>query len=401
MGMERDAVIVDGARLPSARGGAGGALCMVPPEAFGAYLIRKLVERSGVRKEEIDDVILGNVMGVYLCFSRLCLLHAGLPVEIPGVTLDRNCSSSLQAVAFASQAIRSGESDLIIAGGVESMTRQPWLLEKPAAGFPREPLSPRILSRSTAPPEFGEHNMGETAENLAERYAISREEQEELALESHTRAIEAWRAGRFNEEIIPFPLPNPRDRKGEPVLFEMDETVRPPEREKMARLPALFKKGGTVTAATSSPITDGAAALVVMSREKAEAGGFKPLVRVVATGSAGVDPAFMGLGPVAAIRKVLKRAGLTLEEMELVEINEAFAAQAIACYRELGLSREKVNVNGSGLSLGHPIGATGARITVSLMYEMKRRGARYGLAAMCVGGGQGTAVIYESVRAGH
>jgi acetyl-CoA C-acetyltransferase len=372
-------------------------LCRVPAEVFGAYLIRKLVERSGIRKEEIDDVILGNVMGAYLCFSRLCLLHAGLPVEIPGVTLDRNCSSSLQAVAFASQAIRSGEADLIIAGGVESMTRQPWFLEKPASGFPREPLVPRVLARATAPPEFGEHNMGETAENLAERYGISREEQEELAVESHTRAIQAWEAGRFAEEVVPFPLPDPRDPRGDPVLFEKDETVRPPEREKMARLPTLFKKGGTVTAATSSPITDGAASLVVMSREKAEASGMRPLARVVATASAGVEPALMGLGPVPAIQKVLKRAGLTLEDMELIEINEAFAAQALACYRELGLSREKVNVNGSGLSLGHPIGATGARITVTLMYEMRRRKARYGLAAMCVGGGQGTAIIYESM----
>lgn len=395
--MNRDAVIVHGARLPCARGGAGGALCRVPAEVFGAYLIRKLVERSGIRKEEIDDVILGNVMGAYLCFSRLCLLHAGLPVEIPGVTLDRNCSSSLQAVAFASQAIRSGEADLIIAGGVESMTRQPWFLEKPASGFPREPLVPRVLARATAPPEFGEHNMGETAENLAERYGISREEQEELAVESHTRAIQAWEAGRFAEEVVPFPLPDPRDPRGDPVLFEKDETVRPPEREKMARLPTLFKKGGTVTAATSSPITDGAASLVVMSREKAEASGMRPLARVVATASAGVEPALMGLGPVPAIQKVLKRAGLTLEDMELIEINEAFAAQALACYRELGLSREKVNVNGSGLSLGHPIGATGARITVTLMYEMRRRKARYGLAAMCVGGGQGTAIIYESM----
>lgn len=392
---KRDAVIVDGARLPSARGGAGGALCMVPAEIFGSHLIRKLVERSGIRPEEIEDVILGNVMGAYLCFSRLCLLHAGLPVEIPGVTLDRNCSSSLQAIAFASQAIRCGDADLIIAGGVESMTRQPWFIEKPAVGFPREPIVPRVLGRATAPPQFGQHNMGETAENIAERYCISRDEQEELALESHIRAIEAWKADRFSEEIIPYPLQNPKVPGGEPVLFKMDETIKQPDREKMARLPALFGKGGTVTAATSSPITDGAAALVMMSLEKAEAVGLEPMVRVAATASAGVEPAFMGLGPVPAIHKVLSRTGLTLDDIELVEINEAFAAQALACYRELGLSREKVNVNGSGLSLGHPIGATGARITVTLIHEMRRRNARYGIAAMCVGGGQGTAVLYE------
>jgi acetyl-CoA C-acetyltransferase len=395
--MNRDAVIVDGARLPSARGGAGGALCMIPAEIFGAYLIRRLVERSRIQEKKIDDVLLGNVMGAYLCFSRLCLLHAGLPEEIPGVTVDRNCSSSLQAVAFASQAIRSGEADLIIAGGAESMTRQPWLLEKPASGFPREPLVPRVLSRATAPPHFGEHNMGETAENIAERYGITRAEQEELAVESHLRAMEAWKSGRFKDEIIPYPVPNPKDPNGTPILFEKDETVRNPDPKKMALLPAIFRKGGTVTAATSSPITDGAAALIVMSREKAEAGGFRPLLRVVASASAGVAPAYMGLGPIPAIHKVLKRASLTLDDMDLVEINEAFSVQALVCYQELGLTRERVNVNGSGLSLGHPIGATGARITVSLMYEMRRRKARYGLAAMCVGGGQGTAVIFESI----
>jgi acetyl-CoA C-acetyltransferase len=393
--MNRDAVIVDGARLPSGRGLAGGALSMIPAEVFGGYLIARVVERNGIRKEEIDDVFLGNVMGAYLCFSRLCLLHAGLPVEIPGVTLDRNCSSGLQAVAFAMQAIRAGEADLILAGGAESMTRQPWFVEKPSVGFSREPLTPRVLSRMTAPPEFGQHSMGETAENVAERYGISREEQDELAFESHTRALAAWEAGKFKEEIIPYPLPNPRDPKGTPVLFERDETIRPPERDKLARLPPIFKKAGTVTAASSSPITDGAAALIVMSREKAEKDGLKPIVRVVASASAGVDPAYMGLGPVPAVRKALGRAGLSLKDMDLIEINEAFAAQALACYRELGISRERVNVNGSGLSLGHPIGATGARITVSLMYEMRRRRARYGLAAMCVGGGQGSAVIYE------
>lgn len=390
--MERGAVIVDGARLPSAHGGAGGALCMVPPEIFGAHLIKELVGRSGVRKEEIDDVILGNVMGAYLCFARLCLLHAGLPVQIPGVTLDRNCASGLQAIAFASQAIKAGEADLIIAGGAESMTRQPWFLEKPSTGFPREPLMPRVLSRATAPEEYGRHTMGETAENVAERFHISRAEQEALAVESHTRAAAAWEEGRFQDEIILFPVPN---RKGGHSLFDRDETIRPPDPEKMSKLPALFKNNGTVTAATSSPITDGAAAVVMMSEKKAGSDGLKPIVRVVASGSAAVEPAFMGMGPVPAIRKVLNRAGLKLDDIELIEINEAFAAQALACYRELGLSRDRVNVNGSGISLGHPIGATGARITVSLMYEMRRRRARYGLAAMCVGGGQGSAIIYE------
>ncbi len=394
----QDAVIVDGARLPVAKGGAGGALSLVPAEKFGAHLLRELVRRSGVRPEEIDDVILGNVMGAYLCFSRLCLLEAGLPVEVPGQTIDRNCASGLQAIASASQAIRCGEADLIVAGGADSMTRQPWFIEKPSVAFPRSPIEPRVLAggRATAPEEYGGYSMGETAENVAEKYGISREEQEDLARESHRRAARAWEAGLFADEVIPFEYPGP---KGKAILFDRDETIRDAAQlEKMGRLPTIFRPGGSVTAATSSPVTDGAAAVLMMSGRKAEADGLKPLVRVVATASAGVDPAFMGLGPVPAVRKALKIAGLTANDLDLVEFNEAFAAQALACYRELGLSREKVNVNGGGMSLGHPIGATGARLTVTLMYEMKRRNSRYGLAAMCVGGGQGSAIIYENVN---
>ena len=369
---------------------------MVPAEKFGAHLLRELMKRCPVEPREIDDVIMGNVMGAYLCFSRLCLLEAGLPVEVPGYTLDRNCASGLQAIIAASQAIRCGEAELILAGGADSMTRQPWFVEKPAAGFPRGPLEPRVLAggRATAPESFGNHSMGETAENVAERYGISRAEQEALALESHRRARQAWADGRFDQEVIPIPVPQ---AKGEPKIFARDETIR--EDEQLARMPGLptiFREGGTVTAATSSPVTDGAAAVVMMSGAKAAEAGLKPLVRVVSTASAGVEPSHMGLGPIPAVRKALKLAGLTAKDLDLVEFNEAFAAQALACYRELGLSQETVNVNGGGMALGHPIGATGARLTVTLMYEMVRRGARYGLAAMCVGGGQGSAVIYES-----
>lgn len=389
----KDTVIVDGARLPVARGGQGGALSMVPAEIFGAYLLRKLIERSLVKPEEIDEVILGNVMGAYLCFARLCLLEADLPICVPGVTLDRNCASGLQAIAFGSQAIRAGEADLIIAGGADSMTRQPWFVEKPAVGFPRAALEPRFLTggKITAPARYGGYSVGETAENVAEKYSITRSEQEMLAIESHTKATNAWEEGKFNEEIIPFPLP---DGKG---LFEKDETVRITDPAKMAKLATIFRKGGSVTAATSSPVTDGAAAVIMMSAEKAQKDGFKPIVRVVATASAGVEPAYMGMGPVAAVQKVLKRTGLTMDQVDLIEFNEAFAAQALACYKELGISREKCNVNGGGMALGHPIAATGARLTVTLMYEMRRRKARYGLATMCVGGGQGTAIIYELV----
>ena len=393
---KHDAVIVEGARLPVARGGAGGALALVPAEKFGAHLLRELLKRCPVEPRGIDDVIMGNVMGAYLCFSRLCLLEAGLPVEVPGYTLDRNCASGLQAIIAASQAIRCGEAELILAGGADSMTRQPWFVEKPAVGFPRGPLEPRVLAggRATAPESFGNHSMGETAENVAERYGITREEQEALARESHRRARQAWADGRFDQEVIPIPVPQ---AKGEPKIFARDETIREDAQlARMPKLPTIFRQGGSVTAATSSPVTDGAAAVVMMSAGKAAELGLKPLVRVVATASAGVEPSHMGLGPIPAVRKALKLARLTAKDLDLVEFNEAFAAQALACYRELGLSQETVNVNGGGMALGHPIGATGARLTVTLMYEMVRRGARYGLAAMCVGGGQGSAVIYES-----
>ena len=393
---ERLPVIVDGARLPVARGGMGGALSLVPPEKFGAHLLKNILARNSFDPKDIDEVILGNVMGAYLCFSRLCLLEAGLPVEVPGFTVDRNCASGLQAIILGAQAIRCGDASIVIAGGVESMTRQPWYVEKPPIGFPREPLQPRVLAggRMTAPARFGGHSMGETAENVAERYGITRAEQEELAWESHTRALKAWEEGRFEEEVIPIEVP---EYKGGSRLFCRDETIRTPEElKKMPSLPTIFKKeGGTVTAATSSPVSDGAAIVVLMSASKAAQLGIKPIVRFVAGASAGFDPAYMGMAPVPAIRKALKIAGLEIDEIGLIEFNEAFAAQALACYKELGLDRKRVNVNGGGLALGHPIAATGARLTVTLMYEMRRRNVRYGLAAMCVGGGQGTAVVYE------
>ena len=295
--MMQQAVIVDGARLPVARGGASGALAMVPPEIFGGHLLKELVRRSGVEPRSIDDVILGNVMGAYLCFGRLCLLHAGLPVEVPGLSLDRNCASGLQAVALASQAIRCGEAGVMIAGGADSMTRQPWFVEKPAMGFPRGPLEPRVLAggRATAPKEYGDFSMGETAENVAERYGITRQEQEDMARRSHMRAAKAWDEGRFDREVVSFPVPG---KKGQTTLFERDETIRSPEElEKMGRLPTIFREGGSVTAATSSPVSDGAAAVVMMSAEEAKRQGLKPIVRVVATASAGVGPGLHGPGP--------------------------------------------------------------------------------------------------------
>ena len=393
----QDACIIDGARLPVARGGMGGALSLIPAENFGAHLLKELVARSGINASQVDDVIMGNVMGAYLCFARLCLLEAGLPVSVPGYTIDRNCASGLQAIAAGSQAIRSGDASMIIAGGADSMTRQPWFVEKPAVGFPRGPIEPRVLAggRATAPDCYGGDNMGETAENVAERYGISRREQEDLARESHRRARAAWERGLFDQEVIPITVPL---GKGKTKLFDRDETIREEAQlERMPSLPTIFREGGTVTAATSSPVTDGAAAVVMMSAGRAEEMGLKPLVRVLSSASAGVEPAYMGLGPIPAVRKALAIAGLSVADLGLVEFNEAFASQALACYRELGLDPAKVNVNGGGMALGHPIGATGARLTVTLMFEMVRRQVRYGLATMCVGGGQGTAVVYELV----
>ncbi|MBU4563607.1 MAG: thiolase family protein [Proteobacteria bacterium] len=395
---QQEAWIIDGARLPVARGGMGGALSLMPAEKFGAHLLKELVVRSGIDPAEIDDVILGNVMGAYLCFARLCLLEAGLPVSIPGYTIDRNCASGLQAIAAGAQAIRCGDASVILTGGADSMTRQPWFVEKPATGFPRGSLEPRVLAggRVTAPDCYGGDSMGETAENVAERYSISRHQQEDLARESHRRARLAWEQGLFDQEVIPISVPQ---AKGGPRLFDRDETIRDDKQlERMPSLPTIFRQGGTVTAATSSPVTDGAAAVVMMSSVRAGQLGLKPIVRVVASASAGVEPAYMGLGPISAVRKVLKLAGLSVADLGLVEFNEAFASQALACYQELGLTHDIVNVNGGGMALGHPIGATGARLTVTLMYEMARRGVRYGLATMCVGGGQGTAVVYELVQ---
>ncbi|SHF30645.1 acetyl-CoA C-acetyltransferase [Desulfofundulus australicus DSM 11792] len=389
----REAVIVGAARTPIAR--ENGALKDVPPEELAAVVMKEAVARSGLEKPElIDEVIFGHCLGAVGCLGRMALLKAGLPMEIPAITIDRQCGSGSTALNLAAAHIWAGVGDIYLVGGAESMTRQPYLLEKPLS-FQRTPprwISPRPLS----PQEIGDPPMGITAENVAERFNVSREEQDEFAYLSQMKAARAIREGRFKEQIVPLTIPQ---KKGEPVVFEVDEHPRPNTTvEVLAKLPPVFKKGGTVTAGNSSGINDGAGALLITSREKAEELGLKPLAVVRAFGSAGVDPNIMGMGPVPATRKALARAGLTIEQMDVIELNEAFASQAIACCRELGIDwrdQEKLNPNGGAIALGHPIAATLAILVIKAVYELHRRSGRYALITACCGGGQGVATIIE------
>ena len=395
----RDAFVVDAVRTPLGR--FGGAFASVRPDDLAAHAIKALVERTGVPGSAIDDVVWGaaNQAGEdNRNVARMALLLAGLPVEVPGVTVNRLCGSGLEAVNGAYREIRSEEAEIAIAGGSESMTRAPFVMAKAEKAFDRTPeiydtsigwrfVNPRMKEKYGAAP------MGATAEINGRDYQISREEQDEFALESHRRAVAARDAGRFDAEITPVEVPQ---RKGDPVLVERDEPPRPDSSlEKLARLKPAFTDGGTVTAGNSSGLNDGAAALLVASEAAVREHDWKPLVRIVTSAVAGVEPQRMGIGPVHATRKALKRAGLTLDDIGLVELNEAFAAQSLACIKELGLDRAKVNVNGGAIALGHPLGCSGARILTSLVHEMQRRESRYGLATMCIGVGQGIATIVE------
>ncbi len=379
-------------------------LSSVRPDDLAATVIRALVERSGVDPTGIDDVILGcaNQAGEdNRNVARMSALLAGLPVEVPGQTVNRLCGSGLQAIVSASQAIRAGEGDCFIAGGVESMSRAPWVMLKPAESFPRavpDTADSTLGWRFVNPqmPAGWTVSLGETAEEVAEQCHVSREDQDAFALESQQRAARALAEGRFGEEMIPVEV---RDRRGGCTTVERDEHPRPDATNEKLRAmkPAFRTDGGTVTAGSSSGINDGASAVLVMDEATAARKGLRPLARIVASAVAGVSPEVMGLGPVPAIRKALERAGLKIGEIDLVELNEAFAAQAIACMRALGIDPARVNVNGGAIALGHPLGASGARIMTTLVHEMARRKARYGLAAMCIGVGQGIATIVERV----
>ncbi len=401
-----DAFVVDAVRSPMGR--YGGVLAGVRPDDLAADVIRRAVNRTEIDPEAVCDIYLGaaNQAGEdNRDAARMASLLAGLPVEVPGVTVNRLCASGLEAVNQASRALRLGEGDLYLAGGAESMSRAPWVVPKPGTGLARGPqtMHDTALGWRLINPRMAElHSteaMGETAENVAERYGISREEQDRFALQSHMRAVAAAQEGRFSDELTPIEAPPPGGR-GEPTLVEVDEGPRADTSlEKLAGLRPAFREGGTVTAGNASTLNDGAACLVLASGERAEALGAAPLARIVSIGVAGVDPAVMGMGPVPAIRRAVDAAGLSLDDLELVEINEAFASQVLACIGELGIEEERLNVNGGAIALGHPLGCSGARLLTTLVWEMRRRRARYGVAALCVGVGQGVATIVENPEA--
>jgi len=394
--------VVETARTPM--GAYRGALSTVRPDDLAAHAIRATVERSGVDPERIVDVYFGaaNQSGEdNRDVARMAALLAGLPSRVPGATVNRLCASGLEAVNAAARAVKLGEGDFYLAGGVESMSRAPWVVEKPERGLPRGPqtmhdttlgwrmVNPRMMELGVST-----ESMGETGENVAERYGVSREDQDAFALRSHQRAVAASEAGIFAEEIAPIEARRGRER----VTVEVDEGPRPDASpEKLAALKPVFREGGTVTAGNASTLNDGAACTLIASEAGVEALGAAPLARVVAFGVAGVDPAYMGIGPALAVPRALAAAGLSLAEIDLVELNEAFASQVIACARELGLEEEKLNVNGGAIALGHPLGCSGARLAGTLVRELRRRGGRYGIATLCVGVGQGLATVFEAV----
>ena len=398
-------VIVDGLRTPFGR--YGGALAGVRPDDMAAHVIRALLERTGVDPASVDDVILGaaNQAGEdNRNVGRMAALLAGMPVEVPGGTVNRLCGSGMNAIINAAHAIVAGDGDLFVAGGVESMTRAPFVMAKPSAAFPRgeQTLYDTTLGWRFTNPRLAEayypYSMGETAENVVERRGVSRQEQDAFALQSQQRWAAAQEAGRFADEVVP--IEAPAGRRGETATVAVDEHPRPETTlEQLAKLRPAFKRDetGSVTAGNSSGINDGAAAVLVISEARARSLGLRPVLRMRSSAVAGVDPATMGLGPIPASQKALARAGLTVDQLDVVELNEAFAAQAIPVMRELGLDQEKVNVNGGAIAIGHPLGASGARLVATLMHEMRRRGARYGLATMCIGVGQGIASVWESV----
>jgi 3-oxoadipyl-CoA thiolase len=398
----REVVIVDAVRTPIGR--YNGSLRHIRPDDLGAIVIKALVERNpGVPASDIEEVVLGNANQAgedNRNVARMSGLLAGLPVEVAGTTINRLCGSGLDAVNYAARAIIAGEGEIFIAGGTESMTRAPFVMAKAEKDFPRgnmEMFDTTIGWRfvnSKLKEMYGTDSMPETAENVAKKYGISREAQDEFAAESQLRAQNAVEAGRFENEIVPVVY---EDKKGNKTVFDRDEHPRPGTTvEKLAKLKPLFKDG-TVTAGNASGVNDGASALLLMSREKAEELGLKPLAKYIVSATAGLEPSIMGMGPVYAVQKALKRANLSVGDMDLIELNEAFAAQSLGCIQELGLDQSKVNVNGGAIAFGHPLGASGARILTTLLYEMKKRDSKYGLATMCVGVGQGIATIIENI----
>jgi 3-oxoadipyl-CoA thiolase len=397
-----EAYVVDAVRTPM--GAYRGALSAMRPDDLAAHTIAAVVDRTGVDPERIVDAYLGaaNQAGEdNRDVARMAVLLAGLPVSVPGATVNRLCASGLEAVNCAARAVKLGEGDFYLAGGVESMSRAPWVVPKPERGLPRgdaamydTTLGWRLVNPRMAELGVSTESMGETGENVAERFGIGREDQDAFGLRSHQRAVAAVEAGVFAEEIVPIEAPRGR----ETVTVEADEGLRPDASlEKMAKLRPAFREGGTVTAGNASTLNDGAACTLIASEAGVEELGAEPLARVVATGVAGVDPAYMGMGPAKAIPRALEAAGLSLEQIDLIELNEAFASQVLACARELDIDEARLNVNGGAIALGHPLGCSGARLTTTLVRELRRRGGRYGIATMCVGVGQGLATVFEAI----
>jgi acetyl-CoA acetyltransferase family protein len=390
----RDVVIVGGVR--TAIGRMGGTIARYRPEELGAFAIRGVVDKTGIDPNEIEDVIMGLSNSWHAAYNpaRWAVLKAGLPYSLPGATVERQCSSGLQSVNYAATQILAGLGDVYIAGGMESWSQCPWLIPRPDEAYSFTP--PQILRRETAPTPEDSLVMGVTAENLVEKYKISRGEQDAFGLRSQERAFKAMRAGYFKDEIIPLVI---SQKKGQ-IVFDTDEHPRETSLEKLASLATVFKKNGTVTAGTSSGRNDGAAAILMMTAQKARELGYKPLARWVTCAVAGVDPKIMGIGPAYAMPKALQRAGLKMSDMDVIEINDAFAAQVLACVKDLEtqghpLDMEKLNPNGGAIAFGHPNGMSGTRLAIFAINELQRNGGRYGIASLCIGGGQGLATIFE------
>ncbi|KPV42814.1 acetyl-CoA C-acetyltransferase [Alicyclobacillus ferrooxydans] len=394
--MASEVVIVSAVR--TAIGNFMGSLAPLSATELGAIVVDEALKRAGLDKSEVDEVILGNVLqaGLGQNPARQAAIKAGLADEIPSMTVNKVCGSGLKAVMLAASAVKAGDGEAFVAGGMESMSNAPYLLPGARSGYRmgnQQVVDSMIKDGLWC--AFCDTHMGITAENIADKYSLTRNEQDEFAAQSQQRAEAAIKSGRFKDEIVPVMIPQ---RKGDPIAFDTDEFPRAGTTvDTLGKLRPAFKKDGTVTAGNASGINDGAAALVVMSAEKAAKLGLKPLARILGYGSAGVDPAVMGLGPINATRKALKNAGLELSDIELIEANEAFAAQSLGVARELGFNNEILNVNGGALALGHPIGASGARILVTLLHEMAKRENRYGLATLCIGGGQGVAMVVERI----
>lgn len=390
----RDVVIVSAVRTPI--GSFGGGLSKFTAVDLGVFAAKEAIKRANINPEEINEVLIGNVLGSGLGqnIARQISVKSGIPVEVPSMTLNKLCGSGLRSITLAVQEIMLGDADVILCGGTESMSNAPYII--PSARFGQRMGHGKLVDtmiEDGLTDAFNKYHMGITAENIAEKWNISREEQDKFAVESQRKAIEAQELGKFNEEIVKIEIPN---KKGEPSIFDKDEYIKPGVTlEKLSKLKTAFKKDGTVTAGNASGINDGAAILIVMSKEKADNLGLKSLATIRGYGSAGVDPSIMGYGPVPATRNALKKANWTVKDLDLIEANEAFAAQSISVVNDLELDLSKVNVNGGAIALGHPIGCSGARIVVTLLHEMQRRDAKKGLATLCIGGGMGTAILVE------